>query len=500
VFSPSCISHTVITKPDWTKVRIGGVSLPDAIECWVGETQPGEQEQEQEEEEEEDEGEEELRSPPLLPSYSLTVGTPPPAVPAAAKEGLAAGLVSDQSFLAEKYAAFPGFNGAGSGQLTRASSLAPTLAPAPPPAPMMADSPELMRRHQQHRSRLNINANLVRSIGDDGGGSQHQQHHSNSMSHRIRKVRHRHNITDNRTGQQGRSEAGKYHSSPCHHNDRLEKKIRCAQEENRLHLLDNTVERTNRDLVRSLGGADTTLRNGLNRSHKQRKRRRRRKKRRQIHIDGEEALTKEERRALRRAERRRLKAAERRRRKEKREKEEMERREKKAAEEEEELRRKRERRKRRGTCRSKLVDTCSWPQCNRSCPKLHNPVTGQSCYLFFSLLPPCQRGHVFCFLSSLPLLFLATTAVFGSFLPVTSLLFTKQLPLVRACLSILWERFRGTQKEDDRGLFCVQSSLLPHLTEISAARLFLRFRASFGCCIEKIFQTVCKENNFFLLN
>ena len=27
-------------------------------------------------------------------------------------------------------------------------------------------------------------------------------------------------------------------------------------------------------------------------------------------------------------------------------------------------------------CPQKHVDTCSWPQCNRSCPKLHNPLTG----------------------------------------------------------------------------------------------------------------------------
>lgn len=28
-------------------------------------------------------------------------------------------------------------------------------------------------------------------------------------------------------------------------------------------------------------------------------------------------------------------------------------------------------------CPQKHVDTCSWPQCNRSCPKLHNPLTGE---------------------------------------------------------------------------------------------------------------------------
>ena len=28
-------------------------------------------------------------------------------------------------------------------------------------------------------------------------------------------------------------------------------------------------------------------------------------------------------------------------------------------------------------CPQKHVDTCSWPQCNFSCPKLHNPLTGE---------------------------------------------------------------------------------------------------------------------------
>uniref|UniRef100_A0A0A9Y990 Uncharacterized protein n=1 Tax=Lygus hesperus TaxID=30085 RepID=A0A0A9Y990_LYGHE len=28
-------------------------------------------------------------------------------------------------------------------------------------------------------------------------------------------------------------------------------------------------------------------------------------------------------------------------------------------------------------CRHRLVERCSWPQCNHSCPKLHNPFTGE---------------------------------------------------------------------------------------------------------------------------
>ena len=30
-----------------------------------------------------------------------------------------------------------------------------------------------------------------------------------------------------------------------------------------------------------------------------------------------------------------------------------------------------------GQCRTKLIDNCSWPHCNRSCPKLKNPKTGK---------------------------------------------------------------------------------------------------------------------------
>ena len=34
VFSPSCISHTVLTKKDWQSIRIGDISLPQALRCW----------------------------------------------------------------------------------------------------------------------------------------------------------------------------------------------------------------------------------------------------------------------------------------------------------------------------------------------------------------------------------------------------------------------------------------------------------------------------------
>ncbi len=59
------------------------------------------------------------------------------------------------------------------------------------------------------------------------------------------------------------------------------------------------------------------------------------------------------------------------------------------------------------------------------------------------------------------------TAVFGSYLSsIYTLLLTNAVSPVRACLSICWERFRGTQKEDDRGPLCNQSSLCELLSQI----------------------------------
>ncbi len=69
-----------------------------------------------------------------------------------------------------------------------------------------------------------------------------------------------------------------------------------------------------------------------------------------------------------------------------------------------------------------------------------------------------QRVNVFCFLSSLPLL---PTGHHGSVwhLPVISLLLTSSVSRVRTCLSMRFERFRETQKEDERGPLSIKSSL-----------------------------------------
>jgi hypothetical protein len=61
-------------------------------------------------------------------------------------------------------------------------------------------------------------------------------------------------------------------------------------------------------------------------------------------------------------------------------------------------------------------------------------------------------ANVLCFLSSLLL-------YFWVLLPVISLLLINTVSPLRACLIIRWERFRGTQKEDDRGPLGIQSSV-----------------------------------------
>lgn len=34
VFAPSCVSHIALTKPDWHRLAVGGVTLPAALDCW----------------------------------------------------------------------------------------------------------------------------------------------------------------------------------------------------------------------------------------------------------------------------------------------------------------------------------------------------------------------------------------------------------------------------------------------------------------------------------
>ncbi len=63
-------------------------------------------------------------------------------------------------------------------------------------------------------------------------------------------------------------------------------------------------------------------------------------------------------------------------------------------------------------------------------------------------------ADVFCFLSSLP----SSHSHHGSNL--SSLFLSNSVSPVRDCLITCWERFRGTQEEDDRGPLNIPSSLM----------------------------------------
>ena len=150
------------------------------------------------------------------------------------------------------------------------------------------------------------------------------------------------NLRDNRTNKRMRKR-GRRHRRPCRFGDSLENRIKCAQEENRDPALRPGSNRRNRDLVRSL---------------ESKKRRRRRRQRSERH-----KLSREERKRLRREERRRQKRR-------------LKSRQKKDARKQKSLS-VRSIQMRQPQCPQKHVDTCSWPQCNFSCPKLHNPLTGE---------------------------------------------------------------------------------------------------------------------------
>ena len=256
VFVPSCISHTVLTKPDWAKVTVDGVSLPDALQCWASQTQPGEE----------------------------------------AMEARAGSLFRVQN-----------------------------------------DSPQDNAR---------INANMLKALN----------HYHMTKENKS-------NVRDNRTNKRMRKR-GRRHRRRCQYGDSLENRIRCAQEENR-----DLQRRRNRDLVRNL---DT----------KSKKRRRRQRRQRSESQRQRHKLSRDERKRLRREERRRQKRLISREKKSERRLRLRHKKQSRAVADLPEARRRkslseRSIQVRQPTCPQRHVDTCSWPQCNISCPKLHNPLTGK---------------------------------------------------------------------------------------------------------------------------
>ena len=272
VFAPSCISHTVITKPDWVRVTVAGVNLPDALQCWVSQSQPGELE---------------------------------------LQESQVRQVQNDD--------------------------------------PVSSPSSHIRR----------INSNMLKSMKKYNG------------SH---KLRHR-DVLDNRTNKRMRKR-GRRKKKRCRYGDSLEERIKCAQEESQLYLHPDIrhlmKDRRNRDLVRKLDKREPQ-------PHRRNRRRRRRRRQRS------ERVSREERKRIKREKRRRLR--ERAYREDRRGKEmaEPDRKQKlrqknnpsnSGAESHVSVRSIQMRSQRGQQCPQKHVDTCSWPQCNRSCPKLHNPLTG----------------------------------------------------------------------------------------------------------------------------
>ena len=260
VFAPSCISHTVLTKPDWAKVTVDGVSLPDALQCWASQTQPGETEDIE----------------------------------------------------------------ARDGSLFRIQN----------------DSPQDNAR---------INANMLKALN----------HYHMTKENKS-------NVRDNRTNKRMRKR-GRRHRKQCRYGDSLENRIRCAQEESRdtQLRLGGGSNRRNRDLVRSLES----------------KRRRRRRRQRSESQRQRHKLSREERKRLRREERRRQKRLISREKKSERRLRSKQKKESRMFDFSDARRQKslstRSIQMRQPQCTQKHVDTCSWPQCNISCPKLHNPLTGE---------------------------------------------------------------------------------------------------------------------------
>ena len=256
VFAPSCISHTVLTKPAWVSVAVAGVNLPDALQCWASQPQPGELESVQNDD----------------------------------------------------------------------------------PAPSSSSSSHLNIRR--------INSNMLKSMKNYNG------------SH---KLRHR-DVQDNRTNKRMRKR-GRRKKARCRYGDSLEERIKCAQEESSQLYLHPDIrhlmkDRRNRDLVRKLEP-----------QQQQRKRRRRRRRRQRS-----ERISREEKKRIKRERRRRLRQLAVR--------DQRRGRKQKVQSQSHVSVRSIQMRSQRGggqpQCPQKHVDTCSWPQCNRSCPKLHNPLTGWS--------------------------------------------------------------------------------------------------------------------------
>ena len=305
VFSPSCISHEVVTMSYWTDVEVSGVSLPDALQCWAA-SLPAESSH--------------------VPSGDYEVAD------------------SEDGFTSQKMNALA----------------APTAGLHRTSASVLSEPPYKLAR------------NLVRAFPNA------RDQYRNSINRHL-------------------SDGGDRHSSRRHPRRRHRNNRTNSVGE----LNDGFNRKRNRDLVRQIHTRRSTKKHRKNKGKKgkgkkkpkseeeiQRRKERRRRKRQEKKRRRRER--KQRQRQLRRLEQRRL------------------RKERLLQQQEDDDKTEsgghhlkvrsadstQSPSSSSGKCHFKLIDRCSWPHCNRSCPKLKNPDTGMFQFMFSSLFVVAQKQHL----------------------------------------------------------------------------------------------------------
>ena len=360
VFSPACIAHEVITSSDWTQVSVEGVTLPEALSCWANSL------------------------PDTVPEAFKTQDDN-------SDEGSVLGMEIRSQFASDDNLIFQDLKSKGQLQADQPSNL------------------KAAKRVNEYK----LARNLVRSIGrqdvEDAlvfpassttssvtPSGRHSSGHHNTIPNRRRKKQRR--IDNNRTGSRrggGGKRGSRGNTSKKSRKHRLIKRCRegdsraCKklhQESHRRHGHGSSRGRKASDLVRSLdrrssrrrGGAGGRRRNRLSQEEKRKRKARKQEQKR-------------ERRERRKKHKRLLRE---RRRKQRQRFKEMD--QAAAAAKAASATgntstpptptavpvhsvktRSVSEYSSQPKCKAKLVDNCSWPHCNRSCPKLKNPETGE---------------------------------------------------------------------------------------------------------------------------
>ena len=372
VFSPACIAHEVLLGQDWTTVEVDGVTLPDALECWTS----------------------------SLPSVAPEDFT-------SLDEMVFSSMVRSQ------------IKTDGIDNFHSINSKSPS---------MLADAPRTAYDFK-------LNRNLLRKMATPTELAELAAEKSrNSISNRASKpIRKRHrNVINNRTDRRRLSTNKVIEREQRRRKwKRLQRQLqKCrvgdedACEKLRKHhgieMFENDPLnggegkgklRQNSDLVRSLDRRSS--RKGRNRDKTSPSDRRKRKTARQRNLEKRRAkrLRKQKRKQQRRERKRKQREKLRKRRKQKIRRRQKENKAKEEAvdrnisqdvkinvplsavndgkhhlkvrsvEQEQSFmsipKKSAPKKSSQGQCRTKLIDNCSWPHCNRSCPKLKNPKTGK---------------------------------------------------------------------------------------------------------------------------